>query len=57
MNDWIDDDTYQSVFQPVITKAIEMYQPGAIVLQCGADSVTGDRLGRFNMSLKGKIVY
>ena len=29
------------------------YQPGAIVLQCGADSLCGDRLGSFNLSLKG----
>ena len=32
---------------------MEVYQPTAIVLQCGADSLTGDRLGCFNLSLKG----
>jgi hypothetical protein len=32
---------------------MEMYQPTAVVLQCGADSLTGDRLGCFNLSLKG----
>jgi histone deacetylase 1/2 len=32
---------------------MEVYQPGAIVLQCGADSLTGDRLGCFNLTLKG----
>ena len=32
---------------------MEVYQPSAIVLQCGADSLTGDRLGCFNLSLKG----
>ena len=30
-----------------------MYQPSAIVLQCGADSLSGDRLGCFNLTLKG----
>jgi acetoin utilization deacetylase AcuC-like enzyme len=30
-----------------------VYDPGAIVLQCGADSLSGDRLGVFNLSLKG----
>ena len=30
-----------------------MYRPGAVVLQCGADSLTGDRLGVFNLTLKG----
>lgn len=34
-------------------KCVETFQPGAIVLQCGADSVTGDRLGCFNLSIKG----
>ena len=32
---------------------MEMYQPSAIVLQCGADSLSGDRLGCFNLTLKG----
>lgn len=35
------------------------FQPSAIVLQCGADSLTGDRLGCFNLTLKGyaDIIY
>ncbi len=37
----------------VIAKIMERYQPGAIVLQCGADSLSGDRLGCFNLSLRG----
>lgn len=32
---------------------MEIYQPNAVVLQCGADSLAGDRLGCFNLSLKG----
>lgn len=32
---------------------IERYRPGAIVLQCGADSLAGDRLGCFNLSHRG----
>ena len=32
---------------------MEHYQPEAIVLQCGADSLSGDRLCCFNLSLKG----
>lgn len=35
---------------------MEMYRPDAVVLQCGADSVSGDRLGCFNLSLKGTYV-
>lgn len=32
---------------------MKRYTPGAIVLQCGADSISGDRLGCFNLSVKG----
>uniref|UniRef100_A0A6N2LLS9 Histone deacetylase domain-containing protein n=1 Tax=Salix viminalis TaxID=40686 RepID=A0A6N2LLS9_SALVM len=41
------------MFQPLIQKVMEVYQPGAVVLQCGADSLSGDRLGCFNLSVKG----
>ena len=34
---------------------METYRPTAVVLQCGADSLTGDRLGCFNLSLKGTV--
>ena len=37
----------------LLSKIMEMYQPGAIVMQCGADSLSGDRLGCFNVTLKG----
>lgn len=37
----------------MVAKVMEMYQPNAVVLQCGADSLAGDRLGCFNLSLKG----
>lgn len=53
LRDGIDDDSYAMIFKPVITKVMEMYQPQAVVLQCGADSLSGDRLGCFNLSLKG----
>lgn len=51
--DGIDDKTYASIFRPVIQKIMTVYRPGAVVLQCGADSVTGDRLGCFNLTVKG----
>jgi histone deacetylase HOS2 len=34
--------------EPTIAK----FRPSAIVLQCGADSLAGDRLGPFNLSIK-----
>ena len=39
-----------------MTQVIETYRPNAIVLQCGADSLAGDRLGCFNLSLRGTVV-
>ena len=32
---------------------MQWYRPGAVVLQLGADSLAGDRLGCFNLSMKG----
>lgn len=31
----------RTIFRPVIGKVMEKFQPGAIVLQCGADSLSG----------------
>lgn len=53
LNDGIDDDSFRELFRPVIRKVMEAYQPEAVVLQCGADSLAGDRLGCFNLSVKG----
>ena len=53
LHDGIDDDSYQSVFQPVIAAIMEFFDPQAVVLQCGADSLAGDRLGCFNLSIDG----
>ena len=53
LNDGMDDESYRSVFRPVIQKIMEKYRPGAVMLQCGADSLSGDRLGCFNLSISG----
>ncbi|WWD21108.1 histone deacetylase RPD3 [Kwoniella shandongensis] len=53
LRDGISDENYKSIFQPVIKRVIEWYQPGAIVLQCGSDSLSGDHLGSFNLSMRG----
>lgn len=36
-----------------MSSVMEHYQPSCIVLQCGADSLACDRLGCFNLSIKG----
>jgi len=51
--DGIDDASYERIFKTVIGKVMETFRPGAVVLQCGADSLSGDRLGCFNLTLKG----
>lgn len=33
---------------------METFQPSAVVLQCGSDSLSGDRLGCFNLTIKGR---
>ncbi|KAF1743016.1 hypothetical protein MXB_786 [Myxobolus squamalis] len=44
--------SYLYVFKPIVSDTIQSFQPSCIVLQCGADSLAGDRLGRFNLSFK-----
>lgn len=53
LKDGIDDESYLYIFKEVISKVMAWYRPGAVVLQCGADSLAGDRLGCFNLSTKG----
>ncbi|EPE24737.1 Arginase/deacetylase [Glarea lozoyensis ATCC 20868] len=53
LRDGINDETYKSIFEPVIQSVMDYYDPEAIVLQCGGDSLSGDRLGCFNLSMRG----
>ncbi len=53
LNEGIDDMSYQSIFRPVIDNILECFRPTAILMQCGADSLSGDKLGCFNLSVKG----
>merc|ERR1719245_2746422 len=40
LKEGMDDASYQSVFEPVIEKIMVVYKPTAVVLQCGADSLS-----------------
>ena len=51
--DGMDDHAFEENFKIIISRVMQSYKPGAVVLQCGADSLSGDRLGCFNLSLKG----
>lgn len=53
LQDGITDAAYETIFKPVVQAIMDRYKPGAVVLQCGADSLSGDRLGTFNMTLGG----
>ncbi|KAL7410946.1 hypothetical protein BDY24DRAFT_334343, partial [Mrakia frigida] len=53
LRDGISDEAYKGIFRDIISHIMEWYRPGAIVLQCGADSLAGDKLGVFNLSMKG----
>lgn len=41
------------VLVQVIAKILDVFQPSAVVLQCGADSLSGDKLGCFNLTMNG----
>ena len=49
----MDDEAYESIFRPVIAKVMEQYQPGVVGMCCGADSLSGDRVGCWNLSFRG----
>jgi histone deacetylase HOS2 len=53
LNDGIDDDQYVTLFKTIIQNCVDKFRPSAIVLQCGADSLAGDRLGPFNLQVQG----
>ncbi|KAJ6244563.1 histone deacetylase 2 [Anaeramoeba flamelloides] len=53
LTDGMDDESYVRIFKQTIDAIMKFYQPNAIVMQCGADSLNGDRLGCFNLTLKG----
>ncbi|KAI0218946.1 Histone deacetylase 2 [Massospora cicadina] len=52
LKDGIGDESYEYIFQSVVTKVIEFYRPGAIVLQCGADSLAGIGLAALTSFVK-----
>ncbi|TVY58133.1 putative histone deacetylase HOS2 [Lachnellula cervina] len=53
LSDGIGDQQYVWLFKTIVGMCVQRFQPTAIVLQCGADSLAGDRLGRFNVQVQG----
>lgn len=53
LNDGITDNLYVELFESIVEKVALVYQPTVIVFQSGADSLSADRLGCFNLSISG----
>jgi len=53
LNAGLRDDDFERLFKPIIQALMERFRPGAVILQCGADSLAHDRLGCFNLTLDG----
>jgi len=53
LKDGITDEGYLYIFKAIIKAVMDSYRPTTIVLQCGADSLGLDRIGCFNLSIKG----
>ncbi|WVW81438.1 hypothetical protein I302_103432 [Kwoniella bestiolae CBS 10118] len=53
LRDGITDESYHTIFKPVIQHIMDYFRPGAVILQMGADSLSGDKLGGFNLTLDG----
>lgn len=52
LHDGIEDAQYIQLFEDIVRPCVRHYKPTAVVLQCGADSLGGDRLGCFNVNIK-----
>ena len=49
----MDDESFEHIFKKTVGNCVEKFKPQAIVLQGGTDSLSGDRLGCFNLLVKG----
>mmetsp|Transcript_41984 Transcript_41984/g.69862 ORF Transcript_41984/g.69862 Transcript_41984/m.69862 type:complete len:461 (+) Transcript_41984:65-1447(+) len=49
----MEDASYESIFNPIVNKVMQHFQPSVVVLCCGADSLSGDRVGCWNLSIRG----
>jgi histone deacetylase 1/2 len=47
------DQSFHGVFRPIIDEILTTFSPDMIVFQSGADSLSKDPIGKFNLSIKG----
>lgn len=48
----ITDQVYLELFKKVMHRVMASYVPDVMVIQCGADSLSKDKLGHLNLSIK-----
>ncbi|KAA1466645.1 hypothetical protein DENSPDRAFT_831510 [Dentipellis sp. KUC8613] len=53
LKDGLSDESFRMIYETVISRIIEVFQPSVIVHQCGSDSLSGDKLGCFNITMQG----
>lgn len=53
MRDSIDYESYWEILVPVMSRIIDWFPHGAVVLKCGTNALSRDRLGCFNLSILG----
>jgi len=49
----MNDAAYESIFKPVVEKVMAHFAPSVVVVCCGADSISGDRVGCWNLTIRG----
>jgi acetoin utilization deacetylase AcuC-like enzyme len=49
----LSDESFEYIFKPVVGEILKKFIPNVIVLQSGADSLGGDKLGNFNLTFFG----
>ncbi|RCV25745.1 hypothetical protein SETIT_5G190100v2 [Setaria italica] len=47
------DDEYHRLFGPIMERVMQVFRPDAVVLQCGTDSLAGDRITGLQLSVRG----
>ncbi|KAK3820021.1 MAG: hypothetical protein J3Q66DRAFT_377616 [Benniella sp.] len=49
----LSDSTLVQIFNEMVEPVYAVYKPNSIVLQCGVDGMTGDPLGKWNLTMEG----
>jgi histone deacetylase 1/2 len=49
----MDDTGYLELFKKVMRQVMATFVPDVMVIQCGADSLSKDKLGHLNLSIRG----